>query len=362
MTDEINSKADLIARGAALRDAGDLAGAAAAFRAAAQRDPGDPEPLHHLGYVHEISGGLEAAEACWRQVLAMAPQAAVTARALGLLLLSLGRYPEGFALMEARHRLEAYRKPELPYPEWTGGEVAGKRILIWPEQGLGDQIQFARFAPALKAMGAQVTLLCWPALTRLFAAALGVEVLSAAGEVSFPDPDGWVMACSLAGRLGATPASLPNAPYLAPVGRWARPLPAGFRVGLMTSGNPIYVNDRNRSLSPAEAEALRALPAQLIDLSPASTGAGDLADTADLVAELDLVVTVDTAVAHLAGAMGKPCWVLLPARGTDWRWMRARRDSPWYPSIRLYRQRTPGDWSGVVAEVEADLRRLVEGR
>jgi tetratricopeptide (TPR) repeat protein len=353
-----DSKAELLAQAAARRDAGELAEAERLLLAAADLDPGDPEPLHHLAHVHDLAGRPDLAEACYRRVLELAPGAEATRRAFGVLLLAQGRYPEGFALLETRHRLPAYPKPDLPFPEWTGGPVAGRRILIWPEQGLGDQIQFARFALVLKAMGAEVTLICWPPLVRLFAGSLGVRVLGAAGEVAFPDPDGWVMTCSVAGRLGLTPETLPNAPYLKAVTAWDRPLPAGFKVGLMAAGNPIYANDANRSLPEPAVEALRRLPAQIVDLRPAETGAADFADTAALIERLDLVVTVDTAVAHLAGAMGKPCWVLLPAKGLDWRWMRERRDSPWYPSVRLYRQATPGDWAPVLAEIAADLRAL----
>jgi tetratricopeptide (TPR) repeat protein len=351
-------RADLLARAAGLRDAGDLAEAERLFQAAADLDPSDAEPLHHLALVHDLRGRPDLAERCYRRVLELAPGSVTTQRALGLLLLSLGRYPEGFERLELRHRLKAYPKPDLPHPEWTGEDVAGRRIVIWPEQGMGDQIQFARFAPVLKARGAEVTLICWPPLARLFAGNLGVQVLAAAGRVDYPDPDGWVMICSIAGRLGVTPQTLPNAPYLRAVSAWEKPLPAGFKAGLMTAGNPVYANDQNRSLSDAAAEALRRLPAQMIDLRPSATGAADFADTAALIDQLDLVITVDTAVAHLAGAMGKPCWVLLPARGLDWRWMRGRRDSPWYPSIRLYRQSIPGDWDPVLAEVEADLKAL----
>jgi hypothetical protein len=359
MTHGIDGKADLIARATAARDAGDLKAAERLFLAAIEAFPDDPEPQHLLGGVFDIAGDAAAAEPRYRAALALAPGAASTARALGVLLLREGRYPEGFALLEARHALTDYAKPSLPFPEWTGGEVAGKRIVIWPEQGFGDQIQFARFAPVLKAMGAEVTLICAPPLARLFSHGLGVSVLRAKGAVEFPDPDGWVMTCSLAGRLGVTPATLPSAPYLEAPGAWDKPLAPGFKVGLMASGNPGYLHDEHRSLPPAAAEALGRLPVRIVDLAPARTGAADFADTAALIAELDLVIAVDTAVAHLAGAMGKPCWVLLPAEGLDWRWMRARRDSPWYPSLRLYRQTTPGDWGLVLAEIEADLERLV---
>jgi hypothetical protein len=166
------------------------------------------------------------------------------------------------------------------------------------------------------------------------------------------------MACSLAGRLGATPQRLPAAPYLRAARPWPRPLAPGFKVGLMTAGNPVYANDANRSLPEAAAAALFGLVARPVDLRPSQTGAADFADTAALMAELDLVISVDTAAAHLAGAMGKPCWVLLPAANPDWRWMRGRRDSPWYPSVRLYRQPAPGDWGPVLDEVAADLDAL----
>lgn len=351
----IDSKAELLARATSLREAGDVAAARRLLQAAVARAPDDADLLHHLAHLSEADGDLAAAESSYRRALALAPQAMPTARLLANLLLSQGRYAEGFALFEARHALEALRKPDLPYPEWRGEPVSGRRILIWPEQGFGDQIQFARFAPILRDQGADVTLVCWPPLARLFADSLGVRVIAARGAIELPDPDAWVMTCSLAGRMGVTPQTVPAEPYLRAARAWAHPLPAGFRVGVMTSGSPTNRNDRNRSLDPAAAARLRGLPAQIVELDPAATGATDFADTAALIADLDLVISVDTAVAHLAGAMGKPCWVLLPSLGLDWRWMRARPDSPWYPTMRLYRQTTAGDWGQVLEAIAADL-------
>jgi hypothetical protein len=299
-----------------------------------------------------------ATEAELRTILRRDPQAHWAARLLGDLLLRQGRYEEGFAWFEARHQLPEMAKPALPFPEWRGEDIAGKRLLVWPEQGFGDQIQFARFAPVLKARGAQVTWLCRPPLARLFEGCLGVQVLAAHGEVSFPDPDYWVMTCSLAWRLGYGPETLPNAPYLHALEK-APPLGPGLRVGLMTRGNPAHDNDSNRSLDAEAARALQALPARIVDLHPQATGAKDFAETAAIVEGLDLVISVDTAVAHLAGAMGKPCWVLLPATHPDWRWMEGRSDSPWYRSLRLYRQTEPGAWTEPLRRIHEDVIALV---
>jgi tetratricopeptide (TPR) repeat protein len=354
---EVNDMAALLARAAAARAEGDLARAERLYAEAADHWPGEPEPRHHLAGVHLAQGRLAEAEADYRRTLARAPNAGATRRVLATLLLSQGRFAEGFVLFEARHELPSMAKPALGFPEWRGEPVAGKRLLIWPEQGFGDQIMAARFAPVLKAMGAAVTLVCAPPLARLFAGSLGVEVIAAAGAIDFPDPDYWVMSGSLPGRLGVTVETIPGAPYLrAPQGA---ALPgAGRKLGLMTRGNPQYETDAHRSLPAGDAEALRGLPARIVDLDPAATGAADFADTAALIAGLDLVISVDTAAAHLAGAMGKPCWVLLPAVGTDWRWLRRRSDSPWYPSMRLYRQLPGEDWAPVIARLAEDFRAL----
>jgi tetratricopeptide (TPR) repeat protein len=352
--DEVNAFRDLLARAAAARAAGRLAEAEALYGEAAAGWPEEPEPHHHLGGLHHRQGRLDLAEAEYRKTLALAPTAAGTMRVLATLLLAQGRFAEGFMYFEARHAHPAMRKPSLPFPEWRGEPVAGKRLLIWPEQGFGDQIQFARFAPVLKGLGADVSLICHPELVRLFEANLGVQVLPRAGEVAFPDPDYWVMQGSVAARLGCTVETLPAAPYLRAVSTWPT-LGEGFKVGLKTRGNPVHENDANRSLPEADAARLASLPARMVSLEPADTGAGDFADTAAIVEQLDLVISVDTSAAHLAGAMGKPCWILLPAESTDWRWLIGRTDSPWYPSVTLYRQVEDEPWAAVIDRVAADL-------
>lgn len=350
---------DLLKRAAGLRAAEDFAGAEKLYRLATATAPADPEPQHHLAGVLVSLQRLDEAESSYRRALALAPGADATARAFAVLLLSQGRYAEGFALFEARHERPEMAKPALPYPEWRGESVADRKLLIWPEQGMGDQIQFARFAPVLKAMGADVTLICLPPLARLFESSLGVRVLAAQGAVDFPDPDFWVMTMSLAARLGVTPQSVPGDAYLKAPALPAR-LPAACNLGLMTRGNPHHANDRHRSLPDDQAERLRRLPANVIGLDPAETGAKDFADTAAIIDQLDLVISVDTSVAHLAGAMGKPCWTLLPAQGVDWRWGLTGDRSPWYPSMRLYRQ-SAGGWDATVSEVAADVSSLLAG-
>jgi hypothetical protein len=299
-------------------------------------------------------GRLEAAEAGLRAVLAAAPGHDRARANLAQVLLAQGRYAEAGPYHEARHavRVGHRPKPVFPYPEWAGEDLAGKGLMIFPEQGLGDEIMMARFAPHLAARGADVTLICAPALERLFARCLaGVRVLAARGEVSFPDPDYWTMQAGLLTAGGWTPETLPGAPYL-----WAQARPGGGRIGVKAQGSPAHANDANRTLPEPLARELLALPGA-VDLDPASTGAADLQDTAEIVAGLDLVITVDTSAAHLAGAMGKPVWILLPAVSVDWRWLRERTDSPWYPSARLFRQAPGEGWAGVLRRVREALGR-----
>ena len=329
---------------------GDFASAERRLAEAIAQRPQDHQARHALGALYSTLGRPAEAETTLRAALALAPESPETQVALGIVLLGLGRHEEGWKLYEARHRMAlGVAKPPLPQPEWQGEPLAGKRLQIWPDEGLGDQIQHARVVPWLRAQGAEVTVICDPALERLFKANLDADVFGARGEVAAPDPDYWVMFGALFARAGLTAETAPKPPYLA-----AKPSKQkkGARIGVMAAGNPKHPNDAHRSLPPALAQRLLDLPGA-VSLTPEATGAADFADTAAVIAGLDLVISVDTSVAHLAGAMSKPVWILLPRLGTDWRWGLEGETTPWYPSARLWRQPAIGRWGPVVDAVVA---------
>lgn len=342
---------------------------------------------HNLAFALLKLGRFAEAEAQARQVLTQQPDYARATYTLGLALLSQGRFEEGLEAFEAR--LDPVNaganSPPAPvsYPHWRGEPLDGKSILIWIEQGLGDEIMMARYAAVLKARGARlVSLFCRPALESLFKGLPGVDAAyPTAGSISLPPHDYWVYPMSLPRLCGArVDATAWSGAYLAPSdearGRWSDLTPQRFAVGLVWSGKAAHVNDRHRSLPSIQTLApLWSAPhtefynlqkdrrpgddpaddQPMTDLGPRLS---DFEQTAAAVERLDLVITVDTAVAHLAGAMGKRAFVLLPSLGQDWRWLTGRADSPWYPSLTLFRQRTAGDWSPVIEEVKRTLSDL----
>ena len=357
--------------------------ALAAYRRALELKPNYAEAHNNIGVILKEDGQLDEAAQAYRQALALKPDYADARWNLAMALLTAGRYREGWPCYEARHhpnRTEAVsEKPKLSCPQWTGQPLNGRSIIVWTEQGFGDQIQFARYLPLIKQRGtSRLTVACPPALKSLLETADGVdEVITQAPEPSAPH-DYWVFPMSLPAVFGSELETLPaSQPYLRAlperVSAWQSRLPEqNLKVGLVWKGNPGHDNDAHRSFRHlAQLEPLWSVPGVTFVSLQKGCGEADAAgiaasqpivrlgnelenfgDTAALVSALDLLITVDTAVAHVAGALGKPCWVLLPHIECDWRWMRERKDSPWYPNnMRLFRQTPAARWDDVVETV-----------
>ncbi len=365
--------------------------AQAAYRRALKLCPESDAAWSNLGALKAYTKQEREAERCYKRALAINPDNRNASFNLGCLLLGQGRYEDGWRYFESRDwyaRLEGM----LACPRWRGEPLRDRSLLIGLEAGHGDMIQFCRYAPLLKAQGAsRITLICHPALKTLFTTLHGVDEVFAVDD-TIPDleVDFWTPPLSIPRyyrtRLDSIPGELP---YLHPDKQlkrdWEAVLskactPGDVRIGLVWKGNPRFQNDSERSLpdlgvllplgdiadtrffslqkGPAEAEAAsvpQGLP--VVNLGPKIA---DFADTAAIAANLDLVICVDTAMAHLAGALGRPCWVLLPDYMPDWRWLNDRFDSPWYPRVmRLFRQSARGEWAPVIRTVREALKEFV---
>jgi hypothetical protein len=367
--------------GQALVEIGQTSDSLGAFRQALALDDDDGEARNSLAGALKELGLCEESLAMMRQAVTRNPKDDRAMFNLSLLLLTLGQYEEGWDAYEARLRIPGLDiHTGFPQPQWDGGDIADKCLLVHAEQGLGDVIQFARYLPMLTGLAKRVLFAVPANLTTLFQGLPGVDALLT-GEGPAPLFDCHCPLLSLPRLLKTRPETIPAVvPYLKAdeqrlhlmAERFPTLLESVPKIGLVWAGEARFNNrlahrmDRQRSLRLADFAALakvaevtfvslqkgaaaaqiKTAPAGLRLLDPMPS-VSDFADTAAVIAHLDLVITVDTAVAHLAGALGKPVWILSRYDGC-WRWFKDRDDSPWYPTARLFRQSAPGDWSGVM--------------
>jgi Flp pilus assembly protein TadD len=373
--------------GAALRETGRLDEAVACHSRSLAINPGFPFAHYNLGVTLVDKGLPREAAASYRRAIAIHPSSSGFHWNLALALLALGEFKQGWPEYEWRWRRKNFRSPwpRFSRPRWNGEDLAGKTLLVHTEQGNGDAIQFVRYAPLLAARGARVVVLCQPALERLMKNVDGVAQVVASPE-ALPAFEAHCPMLSLPFHFDTGLESIPaDVPYMEAdrslVDKWqakAGAVTGRLRVGLVWAGSPAHENDRRRSLTLEQlaplagagatfyslqkgaAASRSAAPPDGMELIDLTDDLRDFADTAALISCLDLVITVDTAVGHLAGAIGKPAWVLL-ASPSDWRWLLNREDTPWYPTLRLFRQSTPGAWTPVIERVAAALSEHVQG-
>ena len=359
--------------GFALQEQNRFDEALAEYAVALGLEPGFAEAHMNRGNALKGLGRFDEALAAYRRAIELAPDHARSHWNQALTQLMLGDFAAGWAGYEWRWKTKDLKPHRFTAPLWDGSALNGRTILLHCEQGLGDGIQFARYAPLVQQRGGRVVLACPAPLAVLFRTLDGVDQLITDGD-AVPPHDVQAPLLSLPGLFGTDLASIPAAvPYLRPdpakVAVWRERLAAlrGRKVGVVWRGNPKHGNDSNRSMTAQRFAAFLdqpglavvslqkdARPDELAALDPAAE-LGDFSDTAALVANLDLVIAVDTSVAHLAGALNVPTWVLLPFV-PDWRWLLGRADCPWYPSARLFRQPALQDWDSVVRCVRDGLK------
>ena len=353
-----------------------------------KKEPDNAAAYQSLGYVFANLKDFSEAVACLQKAIALQPDYAQAHFNLGMILLRMGELARGFAESEWRWQTPEFTPFESPHPIWDGRELPNATLLLHTEQGAGDAIQFARYIPLVAPKFQKVILVCTAELMPLLQTVDGVDQIMLPGKISVSDFDTYAPLMSLPHILGTTLATVPaNVPYVrVPQNKTGFQLPkprhsqAKIKVGMVWAGSPTHKNDRNRScqlshflpwlktphvafysLQKGEREwDLQSLPSNVVveDLAPLLQ---DYGDTAAAIFQLDLVIGVDTSVVHLAGALGKPVWTLLSDRA-DWRWMLEREDSPWYPTMRLFRQPSLGDWQSVSERVAEALVAFRDGQ
>jgi Tfp pilus assembly protein PilF len=365
--------------GNALHEAGQLDEAAACFRRAVELDPNYAEAHNNLGNALRSARRFDEAVASYDAALVLEPDHAQIHLSRAMAWLEMGDFERGWPEYEWRLKCPEYAIRSFRQPIWDGTPLDGRTILLYADHGLGDALQFIRYAPLVHARGGRVLVASRRPTARLLASCRGVAQVLVEGE-DLPDFDVYAPLMSLPRIFQTTLMCVPAlVPYLTPDGdlfaRWSRELATlpGFRIGIAWQGNPEYRRDRHRSFPLSRFAPLAQRPGvrlfslqkgfgseqkgaiagrfPLIDL----TGQlADFMDDAAFVKNLDLVITPDTSLAHLAGSLGVPVWVPMPVV-PDWRWLRDRDDSPWYPTMHLFRQKTWGDWDDVFARIAENL-------
>jgi Flp pilus assembly protein TadD len=373
--------------GLALEGLGRFAEAEACHYQALRINPHYAEAHANLAGVYRVQGRLEEAAASYEQALRLQPDSASTHWNQSLVLLQMGRYADGWRAYEWRWRRKQSPPRRLSQPLWDGSALEGRTILLHMEQGLGDMIQFIRYAPLVKKCGGIVLVECPSSLIPLFSRCSGIDQLLSEGR---PLRTFHVYAplLSLPCLLGTAVENIPaSVPYLSAeptlVEDWRSRLAEfqEFKIGIAWQGNLHHKWDRYRSFALAQFASLARVPGvRLISLQkgsgvdqlrqavgrfpvtelpgPLDESTGAFMDTAAILKNLDLVITPDTALAHLAGALGVRVWVALSVI-VDWRWFLEREDSPWYPTMRLFRQTRLGDWAGIFDQMTHEVRRLL---
>ncbi len=374
--------------GTALHQQGAAAQARHCYEAAVGLTPGLAEAHLNLGYLEEQQGRAGEARRQYELAIAANPQLVEARFNHALQLLLAGEYGLGWEEYEWRMKMPQWRAtvvtPSLP--QWGGEPVEGKSLLLYAEQGFGDALQFVRYAPLVAARGARILLQCQPKMKRLFATVEGVLQVAGFDEPA-PPADACCPLLSVPRILGTVHRIPAQVPYVRAqsheVLRWKERLRqdgARLKVGLFWATESATGTASQKSLSLQQLAPLAGIPdtifyslqrgpaaAQTADpplgmrILDVSAALGDFADSAALVGALDLVVTIDTALAHLAGALGRPVWTLIHTP-PDWRWGAAGEASAWYPTMRLFRQERAGEWQGAVARLALELRALAERR
>ncbi|MFQ5962995.1 MAG: tetratricopeptide repeat protein [Candidatus Scalinduaceae bacterium] len=368
--------------GNAFIEQGKLDEAVNSYRNAISHNPGDAEMYYNLGNVLKEQGKLDEAVGNYRQAIKHKPDFADAHMNMSVALLLAGKLEEGWPEYEWRLCTKDDAPKNFKQPQWDGSPLNGQHILVHAEQGFGDTIHFVRYLPMVKAQGGYVLFECQRGLSKLLENCAGIdEIVERTPDKETTNQfDVHVPLLSLPGIFGTTLDTIPSdIPYITVdpklVDQWHMRLDHNndFKIGIVWAGSPKHKKDRYRSCSladfvplfnipdlsfyglqkgPASVDTLD--PPKWVKLTNLGDELNDFADTAAVIANLELVISVDTAVAHLAGAIGKPVWNLLHS-APDWRWLLNRDDSSWYPSMRLFRQTQFYDWIGVFERVKKEL-------